>query len=497
MKRENDMKKSFIKVLSLTLALITVFNAAVTVFAAGEEQDTSAYDGYPLILIRGMDFNGIYYNLGSEDEQRCFKGVEALPLIKALGSSVFKGITHFSMNAFIDELCVYLNDIMGLMACNKDGSSKYNVSVNEYPLSLANYPEYKEWGDFNEMGILQSACQKYGAENVFYFNYDWRIDPFINADKINSMVEQAKKETGKDKVNLVCCSMGGIEAVSYMYKYGSDNLNRVVFLSSTVTGTHVTSDILRGLVEITPNNLYKFVSQSLAPDNKAVQFIFRTLFKLGAFNGISRLANGFVKKAKDEVYDKFLTDTFGTMPTVWALVLPEYYDEAINYMFGGKEEEYADFIALTETYQKMAAERDDMLRNAQASGVSICFLAGYDRCCIPVYTGGECNGDGTLEADRMLGKAVVSPLNSTLGEDYVPANPERLSPDRKVDLSGVLFPESTWAVRNLNHVGCSSGTDSSEFLFWLLGYDGIVTVKSNPDYPQFMVSADGYKLEKQ
>lgn len=497
MKRENDMKKTVIKVLSLILALIMTLNISSVVFAANEESNVPEYDGYPVILIRGMDFNGIYYNLGAEDEQRCFKGVEALPLIKALGLSVFKGITHFSMDAFIDELCVYLTDIMGLMACNKDGSSKYNVSVNEYPLSLANYPEYKEWGTFNEMGILQSACMKYGAENVFYFNYDWRIDPFINAEKIKAMVDQAKKETGKDKVNLVCCSMGGIEAVSYMYKYGYDSLNRVVFLSSTVTGTHVTSDILRGLVEITPDNLYKFVSQSLAPDSKAVQFIFKSLYKIGTFNGICRLANKFVEKAKDEVYDKFLTDTFGTMPTVWALVLPEYYDEAINYMFGGKEDEYADFIALTDSYQKMAAERDDMLKKAEADGVSICFVAGYDRCCIPVYTGGECNGDGTLEADRMLGKAVVAPLNSTLGDDYVPADPVRLSPDRKVDLSGVLFPESTWAVRNLNHVGCSTDTDSSEFLFWLLGYDGRVTVTSNPDYPQFMVSSDGYKLEIQ
>ena len=139
-----------------------------------------------------------------------------------------------------------------------------------------------------------------------------------------------KRDTGKDKVNLVCCSMGGVEAVSYMYKYGSADLNRVIFLSSTVTGTHVTSDILRGLVTVTPNNLYKFVSQSLAPDSGFVQFLFKALYKAGAFNFISCLANKFIAAAKDEVYAKFLADTFGTMPTVWALVLPEYYDEAIE-----------------------------------------------------------------------------------------------------------------------------------------------------------------------
>ena len=489
------MKKTFRKIISVLLALIILLSVPVSAFA--KDESAPEYDGYPLILIRGMDFNGIYYKLGTEDEQRCFKGIEALPLIKTLALSVFGGVACRSMDVFIDELCVYLNDIMGLMACNKDGSSKYDVSVQEYPLSLENYPERAEWGEFNEMGILKSACEKMGAENVYYFNYDWRIDPYINAEKLDKMVQQAKKDTGRDKVNLVCCSMGGVEAVSYMYKYGWADLNRVVFLSSTVTGTHVTSDILRGLVTITPNNLYKFVSQSLAPDSGFVQFLFKALYKAGAFNFISCLANRFIAAAKDEVYEKFLADTFGTMPTVWALVLPEYYDEAIGYMFGGKEDEYSDFIALTEEYQKMAAERDNMLKKAESDGVSICFVAGYDRCCIPVYTGGECNGDGTLEADRMLGGAVVSPLNSTLGDDYAPADPARLSPDRKVDLSGVLFPESTWAVRNLSHVGCSTGTDSSEFLFWLLGYDGKVTVNSNPKYPQFMYSADGYTLEAQ
>lgn len=491
------MNKTVKRLMSVILAMLIIISASLNVFAAADTESAADYDGYPLIVIRGMDFDGTYYKLGTDEEQKCFKGVEFFPLLKALGSSVFSGLTHCSMDAFIDELCIYLNDIMGLMACNKDGSSKYDVSVYEYPLSLANYPEYKEWGTDNEMGILYTACERYGAENVYFFNYDWRIDPFINAERLSVMIEQAKKDSGKDKINLLCCSMGGIEGLSYIYKYGSADLNKIVFLSSTVMGTHVTSDILRGLITVTPGNLYKYVSQSVAPNSKLVQFMIKMLYKTGFFNALSVLANRFIDSEKDEVYEKFLSDTFGTMPTVWALVLPEYYDEAIEYMFGGKEDEYAEFTALTREYQKMAAERETLLKKAEADGTAICFAAGYDRCCVPVYSGGECNGDSILEADRTLGGAVVSPLNATLGDDYVPADPTRLSPDRKVDLSGVLFPESTWAVRNLNHVGCSSGTESSDFLFWLLDFDGQPTVTANPRYPQFMYSTDGFTLNAQ
>ena len=158
------MKNTFRKIISLLLALIMLLSVPVSAFA--KDESAPEYDGYPLILIRGMDFNGIYYKLGTEDEQRCFKGIEALPLIKALALSVFGGVAYRSMDVFIDELCVYLNDIMGLMACNKDGSSRYDISVQEYPLSLANYPESAEWGEDNEMGILQTACEKMGAEKV-------------------------------------------------------------------------------------------------------------------------------------------------------------------------------------------------------------------------------------------------------------------------------------------------------------------------------------------
>jgi pimeloyl-ACP methyl ester carboxylesterase len=386
---------------------------------------------------------------------------------------------------------------MGLMACDKKGNSVYNVTVPSYPLSAANYPELEDIGYDNEEGIIRAACERYGAENVYYYRYDWRLDPFTHAKGINALVRQALSDSGKSKVNLVCCSMGGIETLAYISEYGSSKLNRVIFVSSTFCGTHVTTDVLRGIIEVDPFNLYMYARQNLAKDSRALALLFDGLYKAKVFDAVSRFANNwFVPKLKDRVYDEFLSPVFGTMPSVWALVLPEGYKEAVKYMFGGKEKEYADFIALTKRYQDLAASRAGILKKAEKSGTSVCVIASYNCACIPVYPGGGGNGDNTLESDRILGGAAVAKLGSTLGESYVPANPAHLSPDRVVDLSCALFPESTWAICGSPHVACSYGTDMSDFLFWAVDYSGRLTVNSSEKYPQFMKSSYNQELSK-
>ena len=130
------------------------------------------------------------------------------------------------------------------MACDKNGDSVYNVGVKEYPLSAANYEDFP-LGDGHEDGILTEAVSRYGAEYVYYFNYDWRIDPLDAAVKIDEMINRAMTDHGCDKVNIICCSMGGVLTVAYLYKYGYENVNKIVMLSSAFQGTYMVSDVFR------------------------------------------------------------------------------------------------------------------------------------------------------------------------------------------------------------------------------------------------------------
>lgn len=484
------------KALSIVLALVIALSCTVPAFAK-EEKSTQVYNGYPLVLVRGMDFSGLRYKRGTDEEQNCLGHVEAKDIIGTVGKALGKALISFSIDSGIKVVADYLEEIFGLMACNPDGTSKYDVSVPAYPKSLSHYENFNDWekiGSLNEYGILKNAVKNYGAKNVYYYNYDWRLDPLTHADSIDALVKQAIRETGKSKVNLICCSMGGIETMAYLYKYGHSKLNRLIFLSSTAYGAHVATDLFRGIIDIDADYLYAFLDKMVAKDNKALKILFKTLYVGGVFDGLSNFANFLVCKLKEKVYDAFLTDTFGTMPALWSLVLPHGYDAAVKYMFGGKEQKYAKLIALTKEYQKIHAKRTTLLKNAEKAGVNVCIVASYDSPCVPVYPGGGCNGDGTLEADRMLGGAKVAKLGETLSEEYIAANPGRISPDKSVDLSTVDFPATTWAIKGGIHVACSYGTDHQKFIFRMLEYNGKFTVDTDKKYPQFLVSPTGQDL---
>ncbi len=480
------MKK---RLFSLILAMIIAISGAVpmTAFAGKKQTAQAKYNGNPIVLVRGMNFEGLTYKPGTDEEENCFRGVKAGDVIRVALKAVATGVFRRSYDEAVKVINEYLNDIMGLMACNPDGTSKYDVSVKQYPKSIANYPEIWENAENDEVGILRGAAEKYGAENVYYYNYDWRLDPFIHADNIEKLINTARKDSGKSKVNLVCCSMGGVLTVSYIYKYGISKLNRVLFLSSTVTGTHVTTDLLRGMVEVDADHLY-YYTQGLAQDSKPLAFLFKLLYKGGVMKGLCGLVNRLIPHLKDEVFNGFLKDTFGTMPAVWAITLPEGYDEAIKYMFEGQEDKYKGIIELSKKYQKVAAHREKMLLNAEKSGVNICVVAGYNRACIPVYPGGGGNGDAILESDRMLCGAKVAEIGKTLGDDYKAKNPKLVSPDNVVDLSDALFPGTTWAISNGHHVCGDYGSDFGELVLGILGFKGKCTVESFDRFPQFIYS---------
>lgn len=486
------MKRIISLILALMLltgavALPTSASASIQPAAAAKEE----YDGYPFILVRGMEISLLTYKLGTEEERLAFPGINAGELIFTLLKAIAVGIVHWDIDYFTEDVLVYVDKLLGLLACNKDGTSKYDVSVREYPLALSNYPDFVNGlTDDNEWGILKAACEKYGSKNVYYYMYDWRLDPFMHADKINEMVKHALRDSGKDKVNIVCASMGGIMTESYLYKYGHEDVNRVIFLSSTFCGTYVTTDLFAGKAVIEPDALYNFVYQKLGGSNVVLGLLYKGMNKIGSFERIANLGNKLIEKLKDKVYDDFLSPVFGTMPSLWALCLPDGYKEDIEFMFGGKEDEYAELIALSEEYQKMAAARSEFLQEDDDFFFEV--VASYGTANIPIYLRGGENGDGTLESGPMLGFAKVARIGQTLGDGY---EGNRISPDGICDLSNALYPETTWAISGSPHVACHYGTDYSEFVFWILSNEGRVTVDSNPKYPQFMKSSENMELE--
>ena len=393
---------------------------------------------------------------------------------------------------FIDGVVEIANGIFKNFTMDENGDSLYNVAVPKYPESADNYQNLCE-GEGFEYGIVRTCIEAFGEGHTYYINYDWRLDPYIVADDINAAVEAAIEKTGHKKVNIICCSMGGIMTVAYLDKYGYEKVNRCLFMSSTFCGAQVASDLLCGRVDITPENLYNLL-KNLTSDNAVLSFLIDALEFMGVFKGVTALTDYILENYKEEVYQDVIIPVFGKMLTLWGLVQPKDYDKAIDYIFGGRTAENATFLSRADALQKMMNRRTDLINEMIDNGVEIAVVAHYGTPVVPVYENADFNGDGTLETYQMSGYATVAPYGKTLGDDYVAENPSYLSPDRVVDLSTALFPEYTYIIKDAPHVAGSYGTDYADFIVWLLTYDGEFRAGASERYPQFMISDDSQSL---
>ncbi|MBR2730427.1 MAG: hypothetical protein IKD72_00350 [Clostridia bacterium] len=489
------MKRTWIRcAVSVLLALALCFSALTPAFAAqASENDppAAACENVPVVVVRGMAFNGLHQAMGTPEERPAFQ-FEVGPLLKAIGRVVWKGVTRMSGRAALEEVADYAYDLMKALTVEEDGTSPYGTGMPDYPEAAGNYPELCE-GVPDELGLTHSCIDAFGGDHVFYVNYDWRIDPFIIADQIHAAVERAVSETGHDKVNLVCCSMGGIMTIAYLTKYGYERMNKVLFMSSTFCGAQVASDCLTGRLEIDAQVLYDFFD-TMTVDSKAGNLAIKALKFLGVFRFLEKLGTKILEKDIDLIYDRVLTPIFGHMLPLWGLCMPEDYEAGLDYMFGGEVGD--DFRAKADALQEMMAGRDALLNEMIASGREIAVVSGYNQPLNPVYESAGWSGDRILESYQTSGFATVARYGETLSDDYIAnaADPALISPDHCVDLSTAHFRDYTYMVRNGPHVACSYGTEYAAFLIWMLSTDTSIKPGTDPRYPHFLESNNAMEL---
>ncbi|MBQ8015352.1 MAG: hypothetical protein IJ264_04095 [Clostridia bacterium] len=480
------------KIISILLALSMVVSLAVSAFAGGDDAPEVTEEKVPVILVRGMNFGGLYLDYGTENERPAIT-VDAGEIVKYVFKALATGIFTFSFDNAMDVVIDCAFDILGGLAVDELGESVHNIGLPKYPLSADNYSEFNDATD-SELGMVRRCVEEFGAGYTYYVNYDWRLDPFVVADEIDAAVKTAIETTGCDKVNIVCCSMGGLMTMAYLTEYGYDSVNRVLFMSSAFCGGQVASDLFSGRLDIDPDMLYDFVADA-AGDNKALAFLLSSLHKIGVFNSLTKITDFITENYEDEAFEGVINPVFSHMLSFWGLVQPEDYKTALNYVFGDNLEPHAEFIKKTDRVQNMLAGRNALLEEMLDNGVEIAVVAHYDSPLIPVYENANFNGDGILETYEMSGYATVARYGKTLGDDYVAENPEYLSPDRVVDLSTAILPEYTYIIKGAPHVAGNYGTEYSDFLIWLLTYDGEFYAGASDRYPQFMISGDDQSLK--
>ncbi|MBQ3602952.1 MAG: hypothetical protein IJA02_03850 [Clostridia bacterium] len=469
------------KFIAMLLAAVVLFSCTFGVVAA--EADSKVV---PVVIVRGMDFGGLIIDQGTENERPALSveaGLIVLGVFKALFMGLFGG-----MDGLVDGVIDIVGGIFAPLACDANGNTIEKITVKEFPKAMSNYPEevasYRSEGTDSEPGVVATACDIYGADKVYYVTYDWRLDPYETAKKINDRVNLALKEHKADKVDIICCSLGGVMTQAYFDAFGYEKVDSCLFLSSAIYGSYCSSDPYAGKVGFDKEILYNFLNTTLSD----MGWLWTMLDMMGITDSLLSFANNLAEDYKEEIYAQVMRETFGTWPGLWGMQQTEDYEAAKVTIFGNETAKYAKLIEKMDRYQNYRLKRDDFLRGMQADGVKISLIASYNKPAIPAFERSYVNSDQVLETELMSAGATVAPFGKTLGDDYVAADPAKLSPDRVIDASTCLFPDNTWFIKDAPHVCCRYGSQVAELVFWLIGSETQPTVNDNIRYPQFTLA---------
>lgn len=465
------------KAISVILAAVMILSALVFCAFGTEEK-------VPVIILQG--YSGPTLINADTGEQ-----VWGLDFDK-VGERVKEEIPNLLANinnedALVDIIGTVLLEQLEPIACNPDGTSKYNVECypqgatnNRLSVLRANGGNY-----IPEKELVETLANEIDEDNVFIFVCDWRKGQIDYADEIDKFIQEVKELTGSKQVDLFGLSHGGQCGASYLYYYGhKKDVRKAMFTSPAIGGTSIVGELFCGnSVDIDYSTIVKFVEQGTKTEENWEQLV--------SIIGIERL-----NPLLNRVLQEYALDFVKYFPSLWDFVPVDYFEEAMEYI-GLDPVESAPLIAKTTAHHKTAmANMSEGLKKAQSAGTQIGIMActGAES-----FAGNGHNSDYIIDVYTSSGASCAN-IGETFEKDYAPLKTSctdsshcHISPDFDIDASCAYLPDSTWFVKGQFH-GMYAFDAYTMGLVYNFFYGNVKNVFSDPRYPQFNASqntADG------
>lgn len=341
---------------------------------------------------------------------------------------------------------------------------------------------------------LKGPSGSYGIRD-FVMEFDWRLDPFANAEVLSRYIADVMRKTGSDKVNLVGRCEGANIVMAYLAEYGYDNINCVEFYVQSLYGVDAASAAFSGNIRFNTASLEAWMNSNVNLEDDQLAELLYSFLSLAqstySLPVIAELLNLFVDKLYREIMPDMLLNTYASFPGIWALVNSEDYEDAKKVVFGGREDEYAGLIAKLDDYDVRVRQRiEDIILDGQAAGVKFASIAKYGYISIPLDASARELSDSLVTVNRASFGATCADRGAVLSDAYIETLKQNgkdiyLSPDNNIDASTCLFPDTTWFIKDSTH---KNFPDSEHVLMQkFMHSDGNMTVFADADYPQYMI----------
>ena len=189
---------------------------------------------------------------------------------------------------------------------------------------------------------------KYATEQ-FMFYYDWRIDPYVTAEKLHNYIEAVLAATGETEVALLGRCLGDCITAAYMEKYDGEYVKDYISYASALNGAEFCTKAFCGEIYLDADGIERFVYDiEISTDSTISELIQAVVTVLNETYGLDLLAWS-VNNVYPDIYlnlvPRLLRDMYGNFPAYWAMVSDEDYDKAKETVFYGVDKaEYATFI---------------------------------------------------------------------------------------------------------------------------------------------------------
>ena len=366
---------------------------------------------------------------------------------------------------------------------NPDGTSKYNVVVANPETQHQNMKYILENGlpteYINESEVVHEIAEYVDPEYIYSFAADWRMSVVDSANALDKLIEDIKRITGKDKVNIIAVSHGGQITATYLSLYGyKKSVNNAVLTVPAIGGAVLAYDIMSDNVHLDEYTLVYYLEHGFIAEGE-YEWLVKAV-ELGFLDDI-------IKELIPYVYN-----VIGYFGSIWDFIPNEDY-EVIKAKHLDPVENAA-IIAKSDYAHEITANMHESLQKCSDEyGVNVSIIAGTG---VPSVSGAQRNSDAIIGTNDSTG-ALCAPYGERFADGYKgvktqcdnPAH-DHVSPSFEVGASAAYLPENTWFVDELFH-GMTFKDDYTKTLaFTLLLTDEIEDVYSNPDYPQFRASTN-------
>lgn len=380
----------------------------------------------------------------------------------------------------------------------------YEIFTSMYePLMLDNNGNISDgsYAEFNgDIGTVNYFYRNFRGVSQFEFHYDWRLDPYDNMAKLRSYVENVQQVTGSEDYAIVSRCMGCNLALTYMDVYKDPHLKKVVFYAGANYGASPVGEVFSGNLVVDPDAVARFmycldmdieipITDELTLTEELLREILVTLSDVYGLDFACWAVNNVYSQIYMDIIPRTMRKTLGSFPGYWSMVDDRYFDEAKKVVFGGMEDEYAGMIEKIDNYHSnIYLRQEKIIDEFTENGGQVFDVVKYGNQCVPVSPRSDELSDRVCFVSDTSFGATTSGYKTVFDDSYISAlaaegKDKYVSPDKRIDASTGLMPDTTWYINNLEHTNFDLCVNT---LLEKMIYEKDFTVYSDPDYPQYL-----------